>query len=107
MKRCSSSPSRSSRTSRRDWRDLQRRAATSGLDLTSKDLSDAAESILQELGRGSELSDEQLDAVAGGASTATTSFQNFDQKSNQLFNLLSSVMKSMKDTRTGVIRNMA
>ncbi len=35
-----------------------------------------------------------------------TMFENFDQKANQLFNILSSVMKSMKEMRSGVIRNL-
>ena len=37
---------------------------------------------------------------------ASTSFQNFDQKSNQLYNLISSVMKSMNEMRSGTVRNM-
>ncbi|MBN2315481.1 MAG: hypothetical protein JXM79_16250 [Sedimentisphaerales bacterium] len=36
----------------------------------------------------------------------TTAFENFDQKSNQLFNLLSSVMKSMKEMQGAVTRNL-
>ena len=37
---------------------------------------------------------------------ASTAFQNFDQKANQLYNLLSSVMKSMNEMRGGTVRNM-
>ncbi len=37
---------------------------------------------------------------------ASTAFQNFDQKANQLYNLLSSVMKAMNEMRMGTIRNM-
>lgn len=37
---------------------------------------------------------------------ASTAFQNFDQKANQLYNLLSSVMKSMNEMRMGTVRNM-
>lgn len=37
---------------------------------------------------------------------ASTAFQNFDQKSNQLYNLLSSVMKAMNEMRMGTVRNM-
>ncbi len=37
---------------------------------------------------------------------ASTAFQNFDQKSNQLYNLMSSVLKSMNEMRGGVVRNM-
>ena len=48
-----------------------------------------------------ELSEAELDQVAGG-----TAFQNFDQKANQMYNLLSSVMKSMNEMRMGTTRNM-
>lgn len=34
-----------------------------------------------------------------------TLFENFDQKANQLFNLLSTVMKSMKEMKQSVTRN--
>jgi len=37
---------------------------------------------------------------------ASTAFQNFDQKSNQLYNLISSVMKAMNEMRKGTVRNM-
>ena len=37
---------------------------------------------------------------------ASTSFQNFDQKSNQLYNLMSSVLKSVNEMRSGTVRNM-
>jgi hypothetical protein len=35
-----------------------------------------------------------------------TMFENFDQKANQLFNLLSTVIKNMKEMNGGVIRNI-
>jgi hypothetical protein len=35
----------------------------------------------------------------------TTSFENFDQKANQLFNILSTVLKSMKEMKNAVTRN--
>lgn len=37
---------------------------------------------------------------------ASTSFQNFDQKSNQLFNMMSTVLKIMNDMRSSTVRNM-
>jgi len=37
---------------------------------------------------------------------ASTSFQNLDQKVNQLYNLISSVMKNMNEMRAGTVRNM-
>lgn len=36
----------------------------------------------------------------------TTAFENFDQKSNQLFNILSTVMKTMKEMQSGITRNI-
>jgi hypothetical protein len=68
-----------------------------------------------------EVSDAELEVVAGGLLTPAalsndsvrnkrqedqTAFENFDQKSNQLFNILSTVMKSMKEMQAGVTRNM-
>ena len=37
---------------------------------------------------------------------ASTAFQNFDQKANQLYNLMSSVLKSLNEMRGGTVRNM-
>jgi hypothetical protein len=37
---------------------------------------------------------------------ASTSFQNFDQKANQLYNLMSTVLKAMNEMRSSTIRNM-
>ena len=37
---------------------------------------------------------------------ASTAFQNFDQKTNQLYNLLSSVLKALGEMRMGTTRNM-
>ena len=37
---------------------------------------------------------------------ASTAFQNFDQKANQQYNLLSSIMKAMNEMRMGTVRNM-
>jgi hypothetical protein len=59
-----------------------------------------------------EVSDADLDAVAGGGSTASapqetmTGFEDFDQKANQLFNILSTVMKSTKEMESSVTRNI-
>jgi len=33
-------------------------------------------------------------------------FENFDQKANQLFNILSTVMKNIKEMKSGVTRNL-
>ncbi|MBI5508392.1 MAG: hypothetical protein HY903_06550 [Deltaproteobacteria bacterium] len=37
---------------------------------------------------------------------ASTAFQNFDQKANQLYNLMSSVLKAIGEMRQGTARNM-
>lgn len=37
---------------------------------------------------------------------ASTSFQNFDQKANQLYNLMASVLKVMNEMRSSTVRNM-
>jgi hypothetical protein len=47
-----------------------------------------------------------LEELRNRRQEATTAFENFDQKSNQLFNLLSTVMKNMKETQSGIIRNI-
>ena len=36
-------------------------------------------------------------------SLASTAFQNFDQKANQLYNLMASVMKSIKEMRGALL----
>ena len=50
-----------------------------------------------------EVSDAELDAVAGGIDTT---FENFDQKSSQVNNILASVLKSTKDMQASVTRNI-
>jgi hypothetical protein len=35
-----------------------------------------------------------------------TSFENFDQKTNQLFNILSTVLKNQKEMTSGITRNI-
>ncbi len=37
---------------------------------------------------------------------SSTSFQNFDQKANHLYNLLSSVMKAINEMRMNTVRNI-
>jgi hypothetical protein len=81
-----------------DWSKLRERAADEGLQLSEQELAAAAAAILAELGKAGELGDEELDAVAGGTT--------YEQKADQTYTLLSSVMKSMTEMRTAVIRNM-
>lgn len=90
-----------------DWASLRKQAADEGLKLSDEDLNGAAATILSELSKAGQLSDDELDMVAGGTrQVVSTAFQNFDQKANQTYNILSSVMKSMNEMRMGTIRNM-
>ena len=49
---------------------------------------------------------EIAEKVGTDQEKAKTAFENFDQKSNQLYSLLSSVLKSVKEMRSGVTRNI-
>jgi hypothetical protein len=46
------------------------------------------------------------DTIRNKRQMASTAFQNFDQKANQQYNLLSSIMKAMNEMRMGTVRNM-
>ena len=50
--------------------------------------------------------ESQQEKVRNKRQMASTAFQNFDQKSNQQYNLLSSIMKAMNEMRMGTVRNM-
>jgi hypothetical protein len=50
--------------------------------------------------------EDMRETVRNKRQDATTAFENFDQKANQLYNLLSSVMKAMKEMHMGTARNM-
>jgi len=50
--------------------------------------------------------ESQQEQVRNERQMVDTAFQNFDQKANQLYNLLSSVMKTMNEMRMGSARNM-
>ena len=61
------------------------------------------------------LSDEELGTVSGGVTRETvrsdrqltsTQFQNANQQSTQYVNMLSSVLKTMNETQTSIIRNL-
>ena len=54
-----------------------------------------------------ELEKSELDQVTGGVDESPPpTFQNFDQKWNQLFNMVTTVLKNQKDMAAGVTRNM-
>ncbi len=48
----------------------------------------------------------EQETVRNKRQMASTAFQNFDQKTNQLYNLLSSVLKALGEMRMGTARNM-
>jgi len=50
--------------------------------------------------------DMVLEDVRNKRQKDNVQFENFDQKANQLYNLLSSVLKAMNEMRIGVVRNM-
>ncbi|MBC7793071.1 MAG: hypothetical protein H7Z43_05145 [Clostridia bacterium] len=50
--------------------------------------------------------ESQQEEVRNKRQMASTAFQNFDQKSNQLYNLMASVLKVMNEMRSGTTRNM-
>jgi methyl-accepting chemotaxis protein len=49
---------------------------------------------------------DESETIRNKRQKASTAFEDFDQKANQLYNLLSSVMKAMNEVRMGVTRNI-
>ena len=62
--------------------------------------------VLSELSKAIRGLESMKTEVRNKRSMSSAAFQNFDQKANQLYNLLSSVMKAMNEMRSGTIRNM-
>jgi hypothetical protein len=50
--------------------------------------------------------ENRMEEIRNKRQEAQTAFEGFDQKANQLFNMLSTIMKNMKETQQGIIRNM-
>lgn len=50
--------------------------------------------------------EKAMEDVKNKRQETTTAFENFDQKANQLFNILSTVLKNMKETQSGLSRNL-
>lgn len=50
--------------------------------------------------------DNDMEEVRNKRSEFQTMFENFDQKANQLFNILATVLKTMKEMKSGVSRNL-
>jgi hypothetical protein len=84
--------------------ELIERAGATGYEVSVEDLGTAAERLIEKLKDSGQLDDQDLDAISGGG--MATRFQSFDQKANQLYNLLSTVMKAMNEMRMGTTRNM-
>ena len=61
--------------------------------------SDDLSSIIKDL-------ESEMQDVGNKRREATTAFENFDQKANQLLNILSTVMKSIHEMHSSVTRNM-
>jgi hypothetical protein len=70
-------------------------AGSTGRAINSRELNDVIRDV-----------ESQQETARNKRQVASTSFQNFDQKANQQYNLLSSVMKSMNEMRMGTVRNM-
>ncbi|MCJ7484778.1 MAG: hypothetical protein MUQ25_01245 [Candidatus Aminicenantes bacterium] len=64
---------------------------------------DAAVSAIANYIKGLQAAMDKFEKEREGA---MTSFENFDQKANQLFNILSTVMKNMKEMQSGIARNL-
>ncbi len=77
---------------------------------------------IEDLPKDMKISKEEMKKVVGGAlitytgiesdltqtsptQTTNTTFEDFDQKTNQLYNLLSTVMKAKKEAELGITRN--
>lgn len=58
------------------------------------------------IAKGIKVQNTTLEELREKREEFTTAFENFDQKANQLFNILSTVMKNMKETQSGIIRNL-
>jgi hypothetical protein len=54
----------------------------------------------------SELAPESLAQITVGSSSESTDFEDFDQKTNQIYQLLSSILKGINDQESAVTRNM-
>jgi len=62
--------------------------------------------IVEDLSTRIKILENLMEEVRNKRQECVTVFENFDQKANQLYNLLSSVMKAMKEMEEGTIRNL-
>lgn len=71
-----------------------------------KGLLQLSQAIHDDIRREIELISKQIKEAGDDQDKTKTAFEKFDQKSNQLFNILSTVMKSIKEMNNGVSRNL-
>ena len=57
---------------------------------------------IKDLPEDQKISEQEMRQILGGISM----FENFDQKTNQLISMLSTVLKSMKEMNSAVTRNL-
>jgi hypothetical protein len=57
---------------------------------------------IKDLPENQRVTREEMSQILGG----TLVFESFDQKSNQLFNILSTVLKAQKEMQSSVTRNL-
>jgi predicted ribosome quality control (RQC) complex YloA/Tae2 family protein len=62
--------------------------------------------IVEDLSTRIKILENLMEEVKNKRQEFQTAFENFDQKVNQLFNMLSTVLKSMKEMEQAIIRNM-
>jgi hypothetical protein len=65
-----------------------------------------ADPIVEDLSTRIKILENLMEEVKNKRQESQTAFENFDQKVNQLFNMLSNVLKSMKEMEQAIIRNM-
>ena len=58
--------------------------------------------IIKDIPNDQKISQKDMKLILGG----NTMFENFDQKSNQLFSILSTVLKATKEMESAVTRNL-
>jgi hypothetical protein len=63
-------------------------------------------SAVADLAQQINIAENTMEEVRNKRQEAQTAFEGFDQKANQLFNILSTILKNMKETQQGIIRNM-
>jgi hypothetical protein len=71
------------------------------------DLKKQTQQLPGDLGERIKLLASQMEEVKNKRQEFTTAFENFDQKVNQLFNILSTVLKTEKEMESSIVRNLS